>query len=307
MRHIAKTLALLLACLLTPWDGAELEAGGIYHGGEVQSIGAIGHGGVPQSLDSVSAFANWASRDSCTSDGAWMQLSDTDAIYQCSTTVGEWVRPFVYAGTIVVDAVIDGDVTPANEAGAWDDSNVGGSSPGTITSNGTIVTWDGFGNNDDFCWSSFTPGAASADYFMLGSFQSLNIAGANGSARLVGINTANGGKLVYVTIEDSGTTRVGFLDAAGATTGCVLVNHDAGAAEIYLEVYVWNNQGGLIFVDNEAFPSAAAQWSQFPASGAAEEFLIGDATSGAQGEMTGRNIIVGRFKPGSHKRMKDAA
>ena len=52
------------------------------------------------------------------SDGDYFQVSGS-AMYRYSSTIGEWVRPFVYDGTPVLDIRLRGSILPQNESPPW--------------------------------------------------------------------------------------------------------------------------------------------------------------------------------------------
>ena len=76
-----------------------------------------------------------ASQSSAT-DGDYFQPTG-GAIYRYSDDIGEWVRPFVYDGTPVLDAKITGKILPSAESPAW---THGITSSATVTTDGTRVT-----------------------------------------------------------------------------------------------------------------------------------------------------------------------
>ena len=86
------------------------------------------------------------------SDGDYFQVSGS-AVYRYSSTIGEWVRPFVYDGTPVLDIRLRGSILPQNESPPWilSASYQGGDVGRTdnVTTDGEYVTISHAGSNNE--------------------------------------------------------------------------------------------------------------------------------------------------------------
>ena len=251
----------------------------------------------------VTATANldpWTSRPLTGNNDGDLGEGPNGSLYRWSSVVEEWKRDFIWdladaGGGFVVDNKIDGDVTPANEDVAWTEVTGGG---GTITSDGTRVSFDTTGANADLAEASYVHGQTGANHFQIGHARITNITGTNDYARWE-IRTGD----FDVLIDPAGIDLTAFVRAI--TTGKVEVgarhSNVTLATEKWVELYILRastpatSEGTVwVFVDNSAAPVFVAPVTDFSAS-AVSQNRIGDNNSLASMLYEVREVKVGRW------------
>ena len=270
----------------------------------------------------------WANRpgtgDASTSasDGDWFQASSSadgvKASYRYSSTVGEWVRPEVYDGSPARVARIQGNVLPSAESPAWTHTTA---NAGTITTNGTKVTFEADAANNDTAYVKYAHSRSnSRHHFFQGLVQSIGnqaIAGNHkGRTIVIDVSTpsAHGSeKRFMVTLNTNANTaslaRVGgyawssrrgnpHFNLAGHQLQWLNGAADATTAEVYLEMYT-SLSGAWVYIDNNPTPMAVAEWTKADNSDSTTSgsYIVGDWGTGEQGKMTMRECFFGTFEP----------
>ena len=235
----------------------------------------------------------WAARPlTGNQEGDWYQVS-SGPTYRWSAIYDAWVRADIYAyGTLVLDARIDGDVTPANETPAWVDTTAGG---GTITSDGTLVRWNGSAADADTCYSTYTHGQAAKNYYVTGL---LTLVSSSGTAVARAIVAKDGSRWIGVDLSQAAGGNSRFVSTAGAAVGTGAEN--AGyATEAQYELWVQQVSSAaghaMYWTGNAVKPTGLAALTAFSAS-AANDYAIGDHTGAVgRGDTKGRLLRFGRI------------
>jgi hypothetical protein len=208
------------------------------------------------------AIGDWETRPKTGASASKSYASDGDyfqalsgAIYRYSDDIGEWVRPFIYDGTPVLDIRIQGSVLPENESPAWTETT----SDATITTDGTRVTFNrktstwGYGHiyydHEQTQKSHFFQGYIEHDDENYHSSEGLAIVDGTRVGWLV-LDTGNASQRLYL-----------YSDAASSGERLAIVNLEG--RERYLEFYFaasGSHKGCYVYIDHEEFPSISMMY-----------------------------------------------
>jgi len=217
-------------------------------------------------------IGRWVNRPTSPSDGDYFQVTGS-ALYRYSSTIGEWVRPFVYNGTPVLDIRLRGSVLPQNESPAWilSASYQGGDvgRTGNITTDGEYVKISHAGSNNEQN-IHYSHGQVGKNHFFQGHCEYLG-----GSRNRPDFLIKDGIKCCYLDLNN-GTTRLHATQTTRTAGGVadmfqrVNINYFANyagdsllAEPRYLEVYMastGSTKGLMVFVDHELHPSIVAEY-----------------------------------------------
>lgn len=212
-----------------------------------------------------------ASKDSA-SDGDYFQATG-GAVYRYSDDIGEWVRPFIYDGTPVLDIRIQGSVLPQNESPAWTENVQNGS----ITTNGTEVSINGVNMGWGKSWIHYDHSQVQKSHFFQGYVQNAAGHSAEGLAIKDGVRV---GWLVLDQATDS--KRLDF--GADATDGERINIVNMENANRYLEFYFaasGSHKGCYVYVDHEEFPSISMMYETCYTHGHSSDNINSAVTSGS--------------------------
>lgn len=233
-------------------------------------------------------IASWASRPLGASayDGMWGVYSSGGVVraYRYSSTAEEWVPPVVYAGTVTLHAKVTGDVKPDAETPAWVDTANNG---GTITTDGTRVTWQADTSDDRQAFSYYDHGVSSGKYYTCGYVSVASVGGTNPLG--VTCRISNGSYVVIIATSTTLTNGWRFctslaLPATFITT--IAGSAKSAASERWVEVLV-DGTTAWLYVDHELVQYAAV--SLFTAS-VATTFVLGETVANSRGNMLGRSM-----------------
>ena len=209
------------------------------------------------------------------SDGDYFQVSGS-AMYRYSSTIGEWVRPFVYDGTPVLDIRLRGSILPQNESPPWilSASYQGGDVGRTdnVSTDGEYVTISHAGSNNEQN-IHYSHGQYGKNHFFQGICQ---INGDSGGGR-PDFLIKDGIKCAYINLEfnskrlnlDEATAWFNItsydarLYANAFTVTAFAPSHGTVVVPPYLEVYLASSgstKGLMIFVNHEIHPSIVAPY-----------------------------------------------
>jgi len=233
------------------------------------------------------------------SDGDYFQATG-GAIYRYSDDIGEWVRPFIYDGTPVLDVRIQGSVLPENESPAW----VQEVSGITITTDGTKVTLP-HGGTWEFSRIYYDHEQTQKSHFFQGYIEhdDENYHTGQGFAIVDGVRV---GWLVL----DSGADALRLYINGDATKGerNAIVNLEG--RERYLEFYMaasGSHKGVYLYVDHEEFPSNSMMYETLYTHGQYGDsiqdtvnsgsiyFVGASSTRGGGAEIILRECFFGRY------------
>jgi hypothetical protein len=242
-------------------------------------------------------LTTWSSRPAGTTEG---ETGDgpNGVTYRWSAVASEWIRDSIYrlaAVAFVLDAKIVGDVTPANETPAWTETTAG---TGTITSDGTRVSFDTEGTNSDLAEAYYVHGETGKNHFMVGH---LTLTGISGTTNYLRWECRTGD--YDIIIDPAGIDTTAFVRAvssAPAEIGNRMANASF-ATEKWIEMYVvrTSTPAGAkgychVYVDNSADPVLSIDVADFTAD-ALEQYRIGDNNSGASALYKVRDVKCGRW------------
>ena len=221
----------------------------------------------------------WAERPTGASDGDYFQVSGS-AVYRYSSTIGEWVRPFVYDGTPVLDIRLRGSILPQNESPPWilSASYQGGDVGRTdnVSTDGEFVTISQPSSVSDNNEQNihYSHGQYGKRHFFQGFCQQN---GADGSRPDFLIK--DGIKCAYINLgERSDSTRMNIYQTTAwfnftnwdlrlykntFTVTADTPSHGTVVVPPYLEVYLASSgstKGLMIFVNHEIHPSIVAPY-----------------------------------------------
>ena len=228
------------------------------------------------------------------SDGDYFQAT-AGAIYRYSDDIGEWVRPFVYRGTPVLDAKITGKILPSAE------------SP-----DGTRVTIDGNAK------VHYDHGQTQKNHFIQGYYRQL-VSGTRGSAFAIKDGVRNA--LMNLRISATPPQHValdGISDGEWINQAADMSGHGPATGspamrpgpDRYYEMYFaasGSHTGLNVYIDHEELPSTVAGYRATRLSDAAGTYgdILSSAGSetiyfvgseGATGaEFTLRDFFFGRY------------
>ena len=244
-------------------------------------------------------LTTWTSRPLTGNTDGDLGDGPNGSLYRWSSTLGEWVRAWVWdlAASFTLDNKIDGDVVPGAEDTIWNETKTGG----TITTDGTRVSFDSTGANANTAEAMYDHGATAAHHFMFGHVSVTSITGSNNFLRW---ECRTGDYDVEVDIAGIMTSaNVSLLDNLAGTPG-EIGNRFASvtlATEKWLEVYIHrtttpSGADGTIYVyiDNSDSPVLTGEVNDFDAS-AATQYRIGDNNSAASALTKVREVKVGRW------------
>ena len=240
----------------------------------------------------------WANREAA-SDGDRMVLTSTGASFVYSSTVGDWVRPWVYAGTPILRARIDGDQRPDSESPAWTITGSTLTGDASITSDGASVTFDGGTSNSNYAFADIaTGGSDHQDHFMTGRFESVSFSDSSnfGSfSRVLYIFTGStaSSPVAAVTLRQYTAGDVSMLNWTPAEIG-TQYSTEVATTECYLEIYVYGDAVWM-YHDHAAQPMSTAPLSLFPQDNRGPMYRIGDAATGGRAASTVRELLAGEF------------
>jgi len=252
-------------------------------------------GGAWAIRDGIQIVATFASRNlSNPRDGDTIKLTDTGSLFQYSSTIGEWVRPWVYSGSVVLDVEMGGDILPSAESPVW--IHTVGGTPGTITTDGTHVLMSSIVADADTAYVEYDHGQNGANHFIMGYFIVTSESDNGGTLRRARtIVLSNGSRKAYVCLSNTvGDKTLTLTDAASTgEMGSSSLQTVAYQTESWIEIYFVNGQ--LLVYHNQAEQPAI----EFLASGlgatAATKYQIGDLTADGGALTKCRNVKCGRF------------
>tara|TARA_Y100000034_G_scaffold18874_1_gene21041 strand:- start:1112 stop:1933 length:822 start_codon:yes stop_codon:yes gene_type:complete len=191
-------------------------------------------------------------------DGDYFQVTGS-ALYRYSDDIGEWVRPFAYEGTPVLDIKLRGSVLPAAESPAWHPS---GSGTNVTSTDGEYVTMSesGWAHNS----IAYTHSQTQKKHFFQGYMQQTSADGAN-----IGLVIKDGVKLAWIQLgnrTDSQRLIMKNLGQSGnsAEEERIYINDFTNEPK-YLEVYFaasGSAKGCMVFIDHEPFASVACDYEK---------------------------------------------
>ena len=207
------------------------------------------------------------------SDGDFFQVSGS-AVYRYSSTIGEWVRPFVYDGTPALDIRLRGSVLPQNESPAWilSASYQGGDVGRTdnVSTDGEYVTISHAGSNNEQN-IHYSHGQVGKNHFFQGNCEYSTSGTRNRPDFLI----KDGIKCCYLDLNNSVTrlhatqttrTAGGLADMFQRVNINYFANYSGDSLlpePRYLEVYMastGSTKGLMVFVDHELHPSIVAEY-----------------------------------------------
>jgi hypothetical protein len=231
----------------------------------------------------------WAARGTG-SDGDWQQVTE-GGVFRYSTTLSEWVRPWIYAGSPVLRARLDGDVLPTLATPAWTDTVA----LGGITTDGTEIKWSGVVSDGTF--SSYVHGVSGGNHWWQGTFRTANPLVNNYPGRSVTIT--DGVRAYDVSLAMlTATSYVRFTNWAGAQAGDDWEDVSTPTDKL-VELYKWGDEDrnrtmcivGAKAADKATLTAIASDFYAFAYS----KYYIGDVTSHAGGDTFGKEIIFGTW------------
>lgn len=247
-------------------------------------------GGATVAGGSGTTTTAWADRGVGAADGDWLVESTYGATYRWHASLGLWIRPWVYAGTPVVDARVDGDVVPSSESPAWtQDTTVSGS----ITSDGTKVTCSaGAGDRAQFY---FQHSQTDKNHWLSGYIATTTLGGNTPNSRHIYVST--GTRLVELTFSDvaaAGLVRIADTAQNIYTAFDLGRNQAAPASESFFEMFI-TTTNVMVFWDWGTEPVLAGQMNEAAAS-AGQYYSCGDSelVSGSN-ITTWRELLCGRW------------
>lgn len=257
------------------------------HGGLAVSGGAGGGGGGAGTFEDITA---WDSRPAG-SDGDWAIYTPTGKAYRYSSTVGDWVLPVVYDGTISQAESFDGSTTsPAgwtkNETGAGVIRQL--SSPARIeTDTGAVAA--------DQANLTYNHGSTGTRAYIQGYAQVLTAPSAGGpNYHCVGVSYRNGTHAYSLEFRiSSGTNRVGLI-GNGITTDTLIRTVDAQTSEVWFEMLIEDDEVH-VFIDHEISASLVYDGSSSWGASGVTTFIVGDATGASSGSCAWRDISTCLF------------
>jgi len=219
--------------------------------------------------------------------------------WRYDTTNGIWVPDFAYGETLAGICKIDGDEVndAALLANGW--TSVNHTNGGTISYDGTRVTFTAtVANNQTAEVLGDHGGGVNDDYFLYGRFRAVSYVGpgSNPSCFLAiqdGAHTRTFG-LRYTTTN----TEACFFKISGSRQG-----YADSTVEFTTEKFLlirWSGLGAKhshCWVEGHvALPSPSATYvGTDHSASAAQRFLIGDSTGNAGGALTARNVVCARY------------
>lgn len=244
----------------------------------------------------VTDLSTWASRPSA-SDGAW-GVASTGVYYRYSTTVGDWVRPAIYSGTVTLDAHIVGT---ENSEGDLTGSTIGlamtksATATGTVSSDGTSCTISCTAGTGHYTWyatpTTLTNGAWSQGY------SSISLSGAvHAGPILTGDSISNG---AMVGGYSTTTTANIVFSNSGISTAHVYISNDllSYTTERWVEMILYESATDpflLVYIDHAALPNHAYRDPAW----ALGNKLVGVRTGRPFGSGTG-TVVLRDFRGGS--------
>ena len=182
------------------------------------------------------------------SDGDYFQAL-SGAIYRYSDDIGEWVRPFIYDGTPVLDIRLQGSILPQNESPAWTVTT----SDATITTDGTRVTFNRKTSTWGYGHIYYDHEQTQRSHFFQGYIEhdDENYHSSEGFAIKDGVRNC------WLNLdEQSDAKRLHISGDAHEGERNAIVNFEG--RERYLEVYFaasGSHKGVYVYIDHEEFPS----------------------------------------------------
>ena len=216
---------------------------------------------------------SWDGRPANASDGDYYQVTNA-AIYRYSDDIGEWVRPFIYDGTPVLDVRIQGSVLPENESPAW----VQEVSGITIATDGTKVTLP-HGGTWEFSRIYYDHGQTQKSHFFQGNIEHDDEQYHVGE----GFAIVDGVRVGHLVL-DSQSDGLRLYINGDATKGerNAIVNLEG--RERYLEFYMaasGSHKGVFVYVDHEEFPSNSMMYETLLLHGAGDDYIQDTVNSGS--------------------------
>ena len=273
-------------------------------------------------LGTAVAIGEWTDRPTDASDGDFFRVSSSaeglKATYRYSSTIGEWVRPEIYEGEPSLLCRIQGNILPSAETPAWTHATA---NAGTITTDGTKVTFEADNSTNDLANVKFTHLKADTPHFFQGLVQSIGNQTGEGNNRgrtiVIDINShKTTDKYAMVTVNTSANTASfakGFWGAGGINQYSSLFKHpgyeefgtqlqkddgiaDATTSEVFMEIYT-TMSGCYLYVDNSPTPTAVNERVHLLNSNTttSASYIVGNWGTGEQGKMTVREAFFGTW------------
>tara|TARA_R110000824_G_scaffold305631_1_gene493436 strand:+ start:2076 stop:2990 length:915 start_codon:yes stop_codon:yes gene_type:complete len=256
------------------------------------------------------------------SDGDWFRATGSfglGASYRYSSTIGEWVRPEIYGGSPTLLIRMRGSILPSAEDPAWTHYTENG---GTITTDGTKVTFDGSSTNNKKAGVLYSHDQTHVFHFMQGLVQCTATGPDSGwqGGRIIGIvqhtnfTDSHKHKFHRVALDTNAPTAslasnsnygVNNVESGGSSAfrGGTVLNkasgiNDATTSEVFMEFYV-SPSGSYVFFNNDITPSQAVQRSADMSNAAADNYnyYVGDLDTGERGSITVREAFWGKYTP----------
>jgi len=242
------------------------------------------------------------------SDGDYFQAT-AGAIYRYSDDIGEWVRPFVYRGTPVLDTKITGKILPSAESPAW---THGITSSATVTTDGTRVTI--YGNAKVY----YDHGQTQKNHFIQGYYRQI-LSGYRGSAFAIKDGVRNALMNLRITATPPQHVALdGIVDGEWINQAVDMSGHGptVGAPAMrlgpdrYYEMYYaasGSHPGLYVYVDHEELPStvggyratilsdAAGTYGNILSSAGSETIYFVGSEGASDAKLTLRDFFFGRY------------
>jgi hypothetical protein len=249
----------------------------------------VGSQSIAEAVPGGAATGTWANRTPG-SDGDWFR-ADEGGVFRYSTAMSEWVRPWIYDGSPVVRARLDGDVLPTLATPAWSDTVTLGS----VTTDGTEIKWSGVVSDSTF--SSYIHGVSGGNHWWQGTFRTASPLVNNLPGRSVTL--VDGARAYDVSLAMlTATSYARFTTWGGAQAGDSWEDISTTTDKL-VEFYRWSDEErnrtmcivGAKSVDKATLTAQASDFLSFAYS----KYYIGDVTSGAGGDTFGKEIIFGTW------------
>lgn len=200
-------------------------------------------------------IGEWGDRPTSPPDGDYFQVTGS-ALYRYSSDIGEFVRPFIYDGTPVLDVRVRGSLLPQNETpNDWIETT----SDATITTDGTRVTLNRKTSTWGYNHIYYDHEQTQKSHFFQGYIEhdDGNYHSSEGFAIVDGTRV---GWLVLDTGADSKRLYL-YSDAASSGERINIVNLEG--RERYLEFYFaasGSHKGCYVYIDHEESPSISMMY-----------------------------------------------
>ena len=200
------------------------------------------------------------------SDGDYFQV-EGGAVYRYSDDIGEWVRPFVYAGTPVLDIRIRGSVLPTAESPAWHSLGPDGVDS-FMTTDGTHLSHGVGGSGFSKGVLHYNHGQVQKTHFFQGYIEQTT------PDYHTGLAIKDGVKIGWIKMGARSDTKRMFVPTLAPNGGGnreeriyrnVMTTTAGEVSDRYLEFYLaasGSTKGFMAYVDHEMSPSIVCDYEQ---------------------------------------------